>query len=239
MKVILHGLHTTRALRQTVAMSLLLASAAPADASALLPACLGSRAALESCAASQVCRAATTGNSGSSSSSRIASDYTNLQCSPVYQGNLCGACEEGHYFVKAFTCRKCLPRAAVVVLYVISVCLLLVFMKLVCHFIPFDGAWPLQQSVVVALQRAGSTDAAGTYAVDTRATGRVIRSNNPCDDKWAVMQLRVSSLLRPLVLYMQYALILASVTGIELPAPLAYPLQALAWAWSCAVPETL
>uniref|UniRef100_A0A383VKX8 TRP C-terminal domain-containing protein n=1 Tax=Tetradesmus obliquus TaxID=3088 RepID=A0A383VKX8_TETOB len=38
---------------------------------------------------------------------------------------------------------------------------------------------------------------------------------------------------------MQYALILASVTGVELPAALAYPLQALAWAWSPAVPETL
>jgi hypothetical protein len=38
---------------------------------------------------------------------------------------------------------------------------------------------------------------------------------------------------------MQYALILASVTSVELPAPLAYPLQALAWAWSPAVPGTL
>jgi hypothetical protein len=37
---------------------------------------------------------------------------------------------------------------------------------------------------------------------------------------------------------MQYALILASVTSIELPAPIAYPLQALAWAWSPAVPGT-
>jgi hypothetical protein len=46
-------------------------------------------------------------------------------------------------------------------------------------------------------------------------------------------------LLRPLVLYMQYALILASVTSVELPAALAYPLQALAWAWSPAVPGTL
>jgi hypothetical protein len=51
--------------------------------------------------------------------------------------------------------------------------------------------------------------------------------------------LQVSDLLRPLVLYMQYALILASVTSVELPAPLAYPLQALAWAWSPAVLETL
>jgi hypothetical protein len=50
---------------------------------------------------------------------------------------------------------------------------------------------------------------------------------------------QVSDLLRPLVLYMQYALILASVTSVELPAPLAYPLQALAWAWSPAVPGTL
>jgi hypothetical protein len=55
----------------------------------------------------------------------------------------------------------------------------------------------------------------------------------------AIQQLQASSLLRALVLYMQYALILATVTGVELPAPLAFPLQALAWAWSPAVPETL
>jgi hypothetical protein len=52
-------------------------------------------------------------------------------------------------------------------------------------------------------------------------------------------QVQVPDLLRPLVLCMQYALILAGVTSVELPAPLAYPLQALAWAWSPAAPETL
>jgi hypothetical protein len=60
-----------------------------------------------------------------------------------------------------------------------------------------------------------------------------------CTEEGLLMRLQVFSLLHPPVLYMQYALILASVTGFELLAPLAYPLQALAWAWSPAVPETL
>jgi hypothetical protein len=130
-----------------------------------------------------------------------------------------------------------LPQAAVIVLFVFSVCLLLVFLKLMCHFAMVDGAWPQQQSA--AVHQSSSVGAASSHAVDSSATARPVGSSTPCDDKWAVTQLQVSSLLRPLVLYMQYALILASVTGVELPAPLAYPLQALAWPWSPAVPETL
>jgi hypothetical protein len=106
-----------------------------------------------------------------------------------------------------------------------------------CHFTMVDGAWPLQLSA--ALHQSSSAGAASSHAADSSATARPVGSSTPCDDKWAVTQLQVSNLLRPLVLYMQYALILASVTGVELPAPLAYPLQALAWACSPAVPETL
>jgi hypothetical protein len=70
----------------------------------------------------------------------------------------------------------------------------------------------------------------------------LVESTTPHVDRnlpGSFVQLQVSDLLRPLVLYMQYGLILASVTSVELPAPLAYPLQALAWAWSPAVPGTL
>jgi hypothetical protein len=98
---------------------------------------------------------------------------------------------------------------------------MLAVVKLVCHFTTVDGALPTQQ--------LGSAGAAGT----------LIDSSSISDKQWAIKQLQMSSLLRPLVLYMQYALILASVTGVELPASLEYPLQALAWAWAPAVPETL
>lgn len=47
-----------------------------------------------------------------------------------------------------------------------------------------------------------------------------------------------AELLKPLVLYMQYLLVVASM-GISWPPTLACPLQALAWVWSSASPETL
>eukprot|EP00878_Enallax_costatus_P045249 GHUV01054318.1.p1 GENE.GHUV01054318.1~~GHUV01054318.1.p1 ORF type:complete len:208 (-),score=48.37 GHUV01054318.1:23-646(-) len=51
-------------------------------------------------------------------------------------------------------------------------------------------------------------------------------------------KLPAAQLLRPLVLYSQYMLIVSSMP-IEWPASIAYPLKALAWVWSPASPETL
>uniref|UniRef100_A0A383V756 Tyrosine-protein kinase ephrin type A/B receptor-like domain-containing protein n=1 Tax=Tetradesmus obliquus TaxID=3088 RepID=A0A383V756_TETOB len=180
-----------------------------------MAACDGNRSALLGCTASQGCRNAATGSSSSSI-------YTDLQCSPGYQGNLCGACTQGYSLVKPFTCKRCLPGPVVAVLYVLSACALLAFMLVFCRSVINDSSSSSSSSrpAIAQLPDQGSHSTGSD-----RAERQLI---------W----LQVSSLLRPLVLYMQYALILASVTGVELPAPLAYPLQALAWAWAPAVPQS-
>jgi hypothetical protein len=157
----------------------------------------------------------------------------------AYDGNVCGACLQGFGLVKPFTCRQCLPQATAVVLYVLAVCLLLFLMKVVCHFTLADDVAAVQQpSNMPNDTPAGAVSSQVLVDTDQATQAKTTRTNT-AGERWSVVQLKVSSLLRPLVLYMQYALILASVTSVELPAPLAYPLQVLAWAWSPAAPGTL
>jgi hypothetical protein len=117
------------------------------------------------------------------------------------------------------------------VLYTVSACVLLAFIKLLCHASTADNARVRASRSQTAASGFGISSSRLAESVHGRHTDRPPQLKSG--------QVQVSDLLRPLVLYMQYALILASVASIELPAALAYPLQALAWAWSPAVPETL
>jgi hypothetical protein len=100
--------------------------------------------------------------------------------------------------------------------------------KLLCHFSTVESTRTVQTQV--SLQHAHNPSVASPQLFEVTAVVSAQANTST---------LQVADLLRPLVLYMQFALILASVTGVQLPAPLAYPLQALAWSWSPAVPETL
>jgi hypothetical protein len=124
------------------------------------------------------------------------------------------------------------------VLYVVSALVLLAFIKLLCHASTADTARARSARVQAAVAGVGRGQLVeSVHGWHTDHAGVV--SGQPGAPQVIGAQVQVSDLLRLLVLYMQYALILASVTGVELPALLAYPLQALAWAWFPAVPETL
>uniref|UniRef100_A0A383V7R9 TNFR-Cys domain-containing protein n=1 Tax=Tetradesmus obliquus TaxID=3088 RepID=A0A383V7R9_TETOB len=192
-------------------------------------ACQGNRSALAACAASHTCH--------------DASSYTDLQCSAGYQGNLCGVCAPGHGLVRPFTCRECLPRAVLAVLYTASGCVLLLFIKLLCNATAADQTRTHNVGVTASTAGNGSSAASGQLAESAGSgSGQLEEFANGLHTGRALQQLdpvRASDLLRLLVLYMQFALILKNVTSVELPAPLAYPLQALTWTWSLAMPETL
>ncbi|KAF6265074.1 hypothetical protein COO60DRAFT_1457264 [Scenedesmus sp. NREL 46B-D3] len=129
--------------------------------------------------------------------------------------------------------------AATLVLYALSVCVMLGLIALLRHFAMAANESATHPAIVQPVIQ--SQPNAGGHVTSHL---RIIESATARDTSHAgtarsSVPLHVSSLLRLLVLYMQYALILASITGVELPAQLAYPLQALAWAWSPAVPGTL
>jgi hypothetical protein len=132
----------------------------------------------------------------------------------------------------------------VVVLYVLAVCLMLCLMMLFRHCTMAAGA-NMRQCMHETAALPATAPQPRTLPRHCMGNPHLIESIPQAiaaDSPAAVpcpVALQVACLLRLLVLYMQYALILASVTSVELPAPLAYPLQALAWAWSPAVPGTL
>lgn len=92
-------------------------------------------------------------------------------------------------------------------LYVVAVVVLLIFIKLLCHF-------TLAENYKASMQ-TGSAES-GTSPERAR--------------------LEVTDLVRPLVLYMQYTLIIFSLP-LELPQFLARSIQALSWLWAPASPE--
>lgn len=59
--------------------------------------------------------------------------YQDLQCSAGYTGNLCGACAPGYGSTKPFVCRACLQRRALIGLYVLAGCAMLVLLLLLCR----------------------------------------------------------------------------------------------------------
>jgi hypothetical protein len=61
-------------------------------------------------------------------------EYKYLQCAPGYHGNLCGNCRPGHGQTHPFFCRKCLPAAAIVVLYLLGVLVMIGLVKLLVYF---------------------------------------------------------------------------------------------------------
>lgn len=60
--------------------------------------------------------------------------YKSSQCSQPYEGNLCGSCKPGFGHVRAFLCRRCMSRAAIVVLYVLTALAMVGLVKVLVHF---------------------------------------------------------------------------------------------------------
>jgi hypothetical protein len=95
-------------------------------------------------------------------------------------------------------------------LYIVAAVVMLLFIKLLCAFTMAEGS---RGASVLSTSSLLSSTASST-------------ATEP------------SSLLRALILFMQYQIIVASV-GVNWPAPLEVPMQGVAWVWSGASPETL
>jgi hypothetical protein len=57
-------------------------------------------------------------------------DYKTAQCAEPYRGNVCGDCKPGWGKVRPFFCRKCMPAAAIVALYVVAAFVMIGLVKL-------------------------------------------------------------------------------------------------------------
>lgn len=136
--------------------------------------------------------------------------YADLQCSIGYHGNLCGVCDLGHGATDPFTCRKCMSRSTLLGLYVLAALMLLAFIKLLCHFTLVE---------TIRLESARSFEQVNPG----------VQSPGKAD--------RVTDLTKPLVLYFQYLLIIATL-NIDWPASVSSPLKALELVFSSSSPQT-
>eukprot|EP00775_Hariotina_reticulata_P005170 gene5170-5408_t len=68
--------------------------------------------------------------------------YMQLQCSPGYTGNLCGACTSGYGLAAPFTCHRCMHKAVIITLYVVAALIMLAVMRLQVY-------WALQERSTV------------------------------------------------------------------------------------------
>lgn len=189
-------------------------------------ACKGDRSALQACSS-------TWPLTGSCAGTRT---YQDMQCTPAYHGNLIGLCSEGYGTTKSFTCSKCMPKLTIIWLYLLAAAGMLVVMKVLC---------------VMSLQPAESDDAhrrlhglgpghgcsqAGTSVLlrlpgMSRFSTSTAASGNSSSPNASTAPILPSQLLKPLVLFSQYLLIVYSLS-IEWPSTLSYPFKALAWVWS-------
>jgi hypothetical protein len=111
--------------------------------------------------------------------------------------------------------------AVIVALYVAGAVVLLAFIKLLYSFTLSDNM-TVQQSQEAVIDGHNRPSVAVSY----HASSRIKARGDP------------ATLLRCLVLYSQWMLLVASV-NIDWPDSIAYPVRVLAWVWSSANPETL
>ena len=190
-------------------------------------ACNGNRRNLSRCTADADCAAS--------------GQYRDLQCSDGYHGNLCGMCAEGFGTVKPFSCRDCMPIWAIVALYAAATILMLGFLKLFCYFTLADNAAPTGERSSSSSSNSSSSSSSEDGVNDTAGDSRGDQGESGGDGHGhgkGNSVLSSTNVLRPLVLYMQYLLIIYSL-NIPWPATLVYPLQTLAGLWSSASPQAL
>lgn len=134
-------------------------------------------------------------------------------CAAGHEGTLCGSCSSGYGLVKPFTCRKCMQKSTIVAAYLAGAVGLLVFMKVQCCFNRAEAA----------------AAAAATSSICTIAA---VPANQP--------QLAPSSILQPLVVYLQWAA-LTLTTPDNAVASTAMQLlsKCIQWVWSAASPEAI
>uniref|UniRef100_A0A383WGI8 Uncharacterized protein n=1 Tax=Tetradesmus obliquus TaxID=3088 RepID=A0A383WGI8_TETOB len=173
--------------------------------------------------------------------------FSALQCSSGYSGNLCAVCKLGFGATKPFTCRHCLPKPTLLGLYIVAAVVMLLLIKLLCMFTMAEASRSNQgigsssnssigptASLPRSQQGAAAAEASAAPGTCTARSNSSSSSSSSSSDNGT----EPSMLLRALVLFMQYQIIVASV-GVSWPAPLEVPLQGLAWIWSGASPETL
>lgn len=168
--------------------------------------------------------------------------YADMQCTAGYTGNLCGQCAAGYGTVKPFTCRACLKKGTIIALYVIAGLIMLSLIKIMCIATMADDSYGVSSLPTnTALQNlAGSgSRSRSTAAPRTAATAASSAATGCAPPGSIVLQPpRASDVMKALLLWMQYLLLVYSL-GIAWPAAMSVPLQAVAWLWSAASPETL
>uniref|UniRef100_A0A383WG46 Uncharacterized protein n=1 Tax=Tetradesmus obliquus TaxID=3088 RepID=A0A383WG46_TETOB len=173
-----------------------------------------------------------------------AGQFSALQCGSGYSGNLCAVCKPGYAATKPFTCRHCLPKPTLLGLYIVAAVVMLLLIKLLCTFSVAEASRSNQgigrsSSAGAAASLPRSQQGAAATVVASAASGTTTgRFNSSSSSSSSNDGPEPSMLLRALVLFMQYQIIVASVE-VGWPAPLEIPLQGLAWVWSGASPETL
>lgn len=205
-----------------------------------------------------------TSSSGAPSGlSTAAAAYLAAQCAEGYTGTMCATCQPGYGMTRQFSCSKCLPPQAVAVVYTIGALVLMVVIRVMMHLSTTSDSVGTKMWTAAALAsspllpqatagpsrwaesaagRAGVNRDASTMRAAATPDGPISRIEMAPAASVAAQQKLVpalpSSVLKVLVLYMQYILIIAGMP-VQWPPSLSGPFTALAGLWSGASSEAL
>lgn len=147
-----------------------------------------------------------------------AAEFSNSQCGPEYHGHLCGKCVDGYAPTGSFVCRKCVSPALLVALYAVAGCMMLLCIRLLCFW-------------TRTANRARCQPAQGSACSARQSEVKPSDTVGP--------KLQPTDLIKPLILFLQSQLIVATASGIDWKAPMSWMVAALGWVWSATSPETL
>ncbi|KAF6256734.1 hypothetical protein COO60DRAFT_84981 [Scenedesmus sp. NREL 46B-D3] len=160
-------------------------------------------------------------------------EFRQAQCAQGYRGNLCAVCEAGYGRSQPGSCSRCMPWSTLVALYVLAGIALLAFIKAVCYF-------TLKDAVLRSTSSAAAVAAAVSGASQTAADSLpyvAVASQQANAHVVIQQQVLPTELLKPLILYMQYMLIIST---LNIEWQVIWPFhKALGWLWASSSSTTL
>ncbi|WIA31834.1 hypothetical protein OEZ86_002701 [Tetradesmus obliquus] len=162
--------------------------------------------------------------------------FKQAQCAQGYQGNLCAVCAAGYGRSHTGSCSRCMPWPTLLALYVLAGIAMLALIKLACHF-TLNDAIRIQSSASSTAAAAAGGDGSEVRVGSLPCLAPAIQRASVHAAAAPQQQVLPSELLKPLILYMQYMLIIGTL-NIEWQA--VWPLfKALGWLWAPTSSHTL
>lgn len=188
---------------------------------------------------------------------KLCDDYLAAQCAEGYTGTLCASCLPGYGRSRAYGCSRCKSVPVMAAIYTFGALALMIIIRVMMYLSTnSDRQWtaatlasqPVLPAAAAAAASNGTDAAAAAPASSSHGTrpatvvnGAAMRGAAPPLSVTASQRITPalpSSVLKVMVLYMQYSLMIAGM-AIEWPAIVLVPFTALAALWSGASSEAV